>query len=138
MQFDTNVSVDADDFIQALSYKEKRAVVLQIQTQLAEEPVQEFEDSDLLELCVEPTVNVSVDVSDASSWERESIYEDLHDEFGEECECDEPATLAETLSGRSYFENELGSAMFKIWEDRHLLTPSQRERIIAITKEKYV
>jgi len=40
--------------------------------------------------------------------------------------------------GSTYTEQELGKALNQIWQDRSMLTKSQRERIIAITTESFV
>lgn len=81
-------------------------------------------------------VDVSVDSDDVidnlSSWERRDLYDDLHEEFGEDPEEDE------SFSGGTYSEQEFGKVLMKLWEDRWLLTPQQKARIEAITKESFV
>lgn len=49
------------------------------------------------------------------------------------------ATVSDDFSnGSTYTEQELGKALNQIWQDRSMLTKSQRERIIAITTESFV
>jgi hypothetical protein len=81
------------------------------------------------------TTDVDIDVDDVLSElsysQRKDLYENLKEEFAE----DSPE---DSFTGSSYTEQELGDALNQIWQDRFMLTKSQRERIIAITKESFI
>jgi hypothetical protein len=82
------------------------------------------------------TTDVDVDIDDVLSelsyHERKDLYEELKEEFGED------SSESTSFSGATYTEQELGAALNQIWQDRFMLTKSQRERIIAITRESFI
>ena len=82
-----------------------------------------------------------VDIDDimweASTWDKQKMYDDLKDEFGDDD--DSPKSPEELFSqGTSYLEQEFGKGLAQLWEDRWLLTNDQKARIMAITKESFV
>lgn len=86
------------------------------------------------------TFEVDVEVSDIlyelSDREKREMYEDLKEELGEE----DPSRNPEDLfnSGTTYMEQEIGKALAWMWEYRNMLTTSQRNRILEMTKENFV
>jgi hypothetical protein len=40
--------------------------------------------------------------------------------------------------GSTYYDEELAKDLVALWGIRHMLTPEQKERIHAITQEKYI
>lgn len=81
------------------------------------------------------TVTTDVDIdnilSELDSHYRENLYYRLKEEI-------EPGRLVYFSNGSTYAEQELSKALNQIWQDRFMLTKSQRERIIAITTESFV
>jgi hypothetical protein len=86
------------------------------------------------------TFEVDVDVHDIlyelSDREKREMYEDLKEELEEDGVSKNPEDLFN--SGTSYMEQEIGKALAWMWEYRNMLTTSQRNRILAITKENFV
>lgn len=86
------------------------------------------------------TFEVDVDVSDIlyelSDREKREMYEDLKEELGEEDSSRNPEDLFN--SGTTYMEQEIGKALAWMWEYRNMLTTSQRNRILEMTKENFV
>jgi hypothetical protein len=86
------------------------------------------------------TFEVDVDVSDIlyelSDREKREMYEELKEELREE---DNPTTLEELFTnGGTYTEQEIGKALAWMWEYRNMLTTSQRNRILEMTKENFL
>ena len=81
------------------------------------------------------TTDVDIDIDDIISEldarQRETLYYELKEEI-------EPGRSDDFSNGSTYTEQELGKALNQIWQDRSMLTRSQRERIIAITTESFV
>jgi hypothetical protein len=86
------------------------------------------------------TFEVDVDVDDIlyelSDREKREMYEALKEDLGEDDVSENPESLFN--SGTTYMEQEIGKALAWMWEYRNMLTKSQRERILAITKESFV
>jgi len=127
------------EIVFALDTTEQKSLIKMLTDDLAEDP----EKDDEVELHgprhrvdVEVEVDEGDVMDDLSSWEKRSIWEDLHSEFGEDCDCEEDGATFKGAS--SYTERELATALEQIWSDRHLLTQDQISRIQAITKEKFV
>jgi hypothetical protein len=95
-------------------------------------PISEEERPKFASLETDVWVDVDDAINELSSWDRQSLYDELHDEFGEEEEDDTP------FSGGTYSEQEFGKVLNKLWEDRWMLTNEQKARIEAITKESFV
>lgn len=86
------------------------------------------------------TFEVDVDVSDIldelSNREKREMYEELREELEEEAS---PRNLEELFTnGETYMEQEIGKALAWMWEYRNMLTTSQRNRILEMTKENFV
>lgn len=131
--------VNITDLVDELDLAGKKLLVAYLKEEMGEDfdvpPTDEEKNRlDLLEVEVEVEVEVDSDdvIDDMSSLERERLYEELHEEFGEEPDSDSP------FSGGTYSEQEFGEVLTKLWEDRFLLNPEQKARIAAITKESYV
>jgi hypothetical protein len=82
-------------------------------------------------ITVTADVNIDDILSELSSRQRETLYDGLREEF-------ETKSSGSFSEGATYTEQELGKALNQIWQDRSMLTKSQRERIIAITTESFV
>ena len=84
-------------------------------------------------ITIQTDVDIDIDdiITEMNSRQRENLYYELKEEF-------DPHGSNDFSNGTTYTEQELGSALKQIWEDRHMLTKGQRERIIAITKESFV
>lgn len=85
------------------------------------------------------TFEVDVDVDDIlhelSDREKREMYEELKEDLEE----DSAGTPEELFnSGTTYMEQELGKALAWMWEYRNMLTSSQRNRILEMTKENFV
>lgn len=134
--------VNITDLVDELDLTGKKLLVAYLKEEMGEDfdvPPTDEEKNRLGLLEVEVEVEVEMDsddvidvIYDMSSLEREWIYEELHEEFGEEPDSDSP------FSGGTYSEQEFGEVLNKLWEDRLLLNPDQKARIAAITKESYV
>lgn len=129
--------VNITDLVDELDLTGKKLLVAYLKEEMGEDfdvpPTDEEKNRlGLLEVEVEAEVEVDPDdvIDDMSSLERERLYEELHEEFGEEPE--------EPFSGGTYSEQVFGEILTKLWEDRFLLNPEQKARIAAITKESYV
>lgn len=133
---DVQVRVDADEFISGLSTKEKQLLVQMLREDLEEDfdkpieaPVPRAVESDVY-------VDFNDVMWDLSSWDKQRLYEDLKEEYGDD---DLPTTPEEIFaSGGSYSEQEFGQVLNQLWQDRWMLTNEQKARIAAITKESFV
>lgn len=127
--------VNITDLVDELGLTGKKLLVAYLKEEMGEDfdvPPTDEEKNRLGLLDVEVEVDTDDVIDDMSSWERENLYEELHEEFGEEPDNDSP------FSGGTYSEQEFGEILTKLWEDRWLLNPEQKARIAAITKESYV
>ena len=145
-----SIKVDAQEFVDSLEQDEKKFLVRILKEDLEEEfnkPIDpEWEKLNRGE--VEGTVYTDIDdiVSEMSHWDRHCLYDELKEEFGEDdCDCDcEECDCADGLEDHlfseasTYQERELATAFIELWKSRDLLTKSQVERILAITREPYV
>lgn len=124
-----------DDVVDTLSDQEKFYLVKWLKEDLGEnfgtEPTEEFPRGISVEVDVD--IDEAEVIDDMTSWERERLYEELHEEFG--VEPDEPE---EIFTGGTLAEEEFGKALTQLWEDRWMLTNEQKARITAITKESFV
>ena len=69
--------------------------------------------------------------NDTSLLQSRTLKEDFGDDEG-------PRTPQEIFAGGTYSEQEFGTVLYKLWEDRWSLTNEQKARIEAITKEPFV
>lgn len=133
---DVQIRVDGEEFISGLSKKEKQLLVQYLKADLEEDFDKPIEDPK--PRAVESDVYVDFDdvLWDLSSWDKQRLYDDLKEEYGDD---DLPKTPEEIFaSGGSYSEQEFGKILNQLWEDRWLLTNDQKARIAAITKESFV
>jgi hypothetical protein len=87
-------------------------------------------------------INVDLDISellwDLSSRDKKQLLTALQEDLEEEGDLSNSAVEVLFGSGATYLEQELGKALLSLWESRNLLNNSQRERLIAMTKESYL
>ena len=133
----TRIDVDIREMVDELNLTGKKLLVEYLKEELGEEfetPLAEEDKKRLGLLDVEVEVDTDEVINDLSHWERKDLYNDLHDEFGEDCECNEDSPFG----GGTYSEEEFGKVLTKLWEDRWMLSNEQKARIEAITKESFV
>lgn len=133
---EVQIRISSEDFISGLSQKEKQLLVQYLKEELEEDFDKPIEAP--IPSAVESDVYVDVDdvLWELSSWDKERLYEDLKEEYGDD---DLPTTPEEIFaSGGSYLEQEFGQILGQLWRDRGMLTADQKARIEAITKESFV
>lgn len=134
---DIRVTVDVTELVDDLSLNEKRELVEYLKKEMGEDFDTPIPDGEPQHLTLEASTYVDIDdvLWEASSWDKQRMYDELKDEFGDG---DSPKTPEELFSGGTYSEQEFGAVLYKLWEDRWSLTNEQKARIEAITKESFV
>jgi hypothetical protein len=141
---DVSITVEAQEFIDSLDTNEKKFLVRILKEDLEEDfdaPIDpDWEKRFSGNVQGEIYSDIDDIVWNMSSWEKQSLYDELKDECGEDCECEESKCVGDALSyeADSYQARELAAAFTDLWRSRNMLTKSQIERIQAITKEPYV
>lgn len=135
---DIRVTVDVTELVDDLNLNEKRKLVEYLKEDMEENFDTPIPDGEYHPRNLEASTYVDIDdiLWEASSWDKQRMYDDLKEEFGDDD--DSPKTPEELFSGGTYSEQEFGTVLHKLWEDRWLLTNEQKARIEAITKESFV
>lgn len=129
-------TINSRKFVLGLTDHEKHILVELLKNDLGTKFGTMKLELDELDTEIDTDVEVEEDdvINDLTRWEKESIWEDLDSEFGEECEeCEDCLFSAST-----YTEQQLANSLTALWESRHLMTPDQLRRIEAMTREKFV
>jgi hypothetical protein len=134
---DIRITVDVTELVDALNLNEKRKLVEYLKEEMEEDFDTPIPDGEYHPMDLEAETYVGIDdiLWEASSWDKQRMYDELKDEFGDD---DSPKTPEELFSGGTYSEQEFGTVLYKLWEDRWSLTNEQKARIEAITKESFV
>jgi len=134
---DIRVTVDVTELVDDLNLNEKRKLVEYLKEDMKEAFDTSIPDGEYPPRDIEASTYVDIDdiLWEASSWDKQRMYDDLKEDFWDD---DHPRTPEELFSGGTHSEQEFGAVLYKIWEDRYLLTNEQKARIGAITKESFV
>lgn len=130
-------SFNVRSMVRGLTKEEEHKLVYVLKKSLGPEfGTVEVTDDEVAGMEIDTEVEVDYDdvISELSHWEKQEVYDELKDDFEEECDCEE----AETFNPTTYTEERLATALSALWEARGMLTMEQIDRIEAITKEKYV
>jgi len=134
---DIRVTVDVTELVDDLNLNEKRKLVEYLKEDIGDDFDTPIPDGEYSPRDIEASTYVDIDdiLWEASSWDKQRMYDDLKEDFGDD---DHPRTPEELFSGGTYSEQEFGTILHKLWEDRWLLTNEQKSRIEAIAKESFV
>jgi len=134
---DIIVTVDVTELVGDLNLNKKRKLVEYLKEDMGEDFDTPIPDGEYQPRDIEASTYVDIDdiLWEASSWDKQRMYDDLKEDFGDD---DHPRTPEELFSGGTYSEQEFGAVLYKLWEDRWMLTNEQKARIEAITKESFV
>jgi hypothetical protein len=135
---DIRVKVNVTELVDDLNLNEKRKLVEYLKEEMAEAFDTPIPDGEYRPVDLEADTYVDMDdiIWEMSSWDKQRMYDDLKEEYGDDDEC--PKTPQELFSGGTHSEQEFGSVLYKLWEDRWSLTNDQKARIEAITKESFL
>lgn len=98
------------------------------------------------------TFEYQVEMDDVLSQLSLSEQEELYNTLKSEIEPDDPddeedyptpvsiesAKSALLREAVTFYEEEVTETLFNIWENRHLLTPNQRQRLVDLSKERFI
>lgn len=136
---DIRITVDVIELVDGLNLNEKRKLVEHLKAEMEEDFDTPIPEGEYHPRNLEADTYVDMDdiIWEMSSWDKQKMYDDLKEEYGDDN--DSPTTPEEIFgSGSTYSEQEFGLVLNKLWEDRWLLTPAQKARIEAITKESFI
>lgn len=132
---DIKIEIDIREAVDDLQLNEQRLLVQYLKKEMGESfdtPIPEEDKAKYYSM--ESTVWLDVDdvVDEMDHYDRRRVYDDLKDEFEEDSE------ESSGFCGETYSEQEFAKVLAKLWEDRWMLSNSQKARIEAITKESFV
>jgi len=129
------VEVDVTELVDDLNLNEKRKLVEYLKEEMEEAFDTSIPDGEYCPVDLEAATYVDMDdiIWEMSSWDKQRMYDDLKEEYG-----DDDLGAQELFSGGTHSEQEFGAVLHKLWEDRWSLTNEQKARIEAITKESFV
>lgn len=134
---DIRIEVDVTELVDDLNLNEQRKLVEYLKDSMGDDFDTPIPEGEYVPRSLESATWIDIDdiMSEAGSYDRERMYDELKEEF-EDAQPNTPEALFS--SGTTYNEQEFGKALNQIWESRNLLNSKQVERIVAITKESYV
>jgi hypothetical protein len=133
---DIRIEVDVTELVDDLNLNEQRKLVEYLKDSMGDDFDTPIPEGEYVPRSLEAATWIDIDdiMSEAGSYDRERMYDELKEEF-EDAQPNTPDALFS--SGTTYNEQEFGKALNQLWESRNLLNSKQVERIVAITKESY-
>jgi hypothetical protein len=132
------VEVDGREYLNGLNLNQKKLLIQTLKEELEEEFDKPVEGRIETNIDADIEVNVTDLLWGMSSWDKKDIYEDIKEDFEEECDCADSAEELFAMEAITYTDRELGSALSEIWQSRNFITPNQLQRLQAITKESFI